>query len=43
LSPIVVEDYPLAHAISTRARSIGAVLPMLWLLAIGQAVAEEDA
>jgi hypothetical protein len=43
LSPLTVEDYPLAWAITTRARGIAEVLPMLWLLAIGQAVAQQEA
>ena len=42
LGPLSVEDYALAFAISTKARSIAEVLPMLWLLAIGRAVVDGD-
>ncbi len=34
-APIEVEDYPLAHAVCTRARRLVDVLPPLWLLRIG--------
>ncbi len=36
-----VEDYPLAYALQTTARSLSDVLPQLWLLRIGQSVSEE--
>jgi ATP-dependent Clp protease ATP-binding subunit ClpA/ATP-dependent Clp protease ATP-binding subunit ClpC len=42
LSHLSVEDYPLAYAITTQARGIADVLPMLWLLAVGQAVARQE-
>lgn len=35
IAPIDVEDYPLGHAMSTRARSLAEVLPVLWLLRLG--------
>ncbi|MCA9712227.1 MAG: hypothetical protein KDK70_40700, partial [Myxococcales bacterium] len=43
LSPLEVEDYPLAHALQTRARSLADVLPSLWLLRVGGAPLEEGA
>jgi len=42
MSKIEVEDYPLAYAIETRARSLSDVLPHLWLLRVGQRAATEQ-
>ncbi|MCX4241409.1 AAA family ATPase [Paraliomyxa miuraensis] len=33
---IEIEDYPLAHAVQTRARGLADVLPSLWLLRVGR-------
>ena len=43
LSTLDVEDYPLAHVLSTRARSLADVLPSLWLLRVGLRGPQEEA
>ncbi|MEM9459285.1 MAG: AAA family ATPase [Myxococcota bacterium] len=43
LSTLDVEDYPLAHVLSTRARSLADVLPSLWLLRVGLRGPQEGA
>jgi ATP-dependent Clp protease ATP-binding subunit ClpA/ATP-dependent Clp protease ATP-binding subunit ClpC len=43
LTPIEVEDYPLAHVSQTRVRTLKDVLPRLWWLRVGLDVDFEDA